>query len=396
MHIVLFNAGSSSLKCSLFELDGAEPIAQAQADWASTPAKYQFSITGGDSKREEVAWRGHGEAVRRFLDDVRACPPQGFEFGSLQAAAHRIVHGGEFSSSVLITPEIQKRIAALAELAPLHNPPSLEALAAAQEALPNIPQVAVFDTAFHSTLPSEARVYPIPGQWTNEWGIRRYGFHGLSHSYCSRRAAEMLGRPMESLRIIVCHLGHGCSAAVVQNGKCIDTTMGFTPLDGLMMATRCGSIDPSIVLHVQQRHGLSAEQVDSALNRQSGLLGVSGTSADMRQVLDAAKKGDERAQLAIAIYSHRVRKTIGAGAVTMGGVDALVFTAGVGEHSADIRKLICAGLECVGLELDETLNSACDPDKDVAKKSSKGRILVIATREDLTMLRETRHVLSKA
>lgn len=395
MYIVLFNAGSSSLKCSLLKLDSDEPAAQAQADWASTPAKYQFSVTDGNSRREEVNWRGHGEAVRRFLDDLKASLPGGFDAQSLSAAAHRIVHGGEFSSSVLITPAIQQRIAALAELAPLHNPPSLEALAAAQAALPNVPHVAVFDTAFHSTLPREARVYPIPGQWTNEWGIRRYGFHGLSHSYCSGRAAEMLGRPVGSLRIIVCHLGHGCSAAIVQDGKCIDTTMGYTPLDGLMMATRCGSIDPSIVLHVQQRYGLTAEQVDSALNRQSGLLGVSGTSADMRQVLEAAKQGDDRAQLAIAIYTHRVRKTIGAGAVTMGGVDAVVFTAGVGEHSADIRKVICNGLECIGLELDEALNSACHPDADVATPLSRGRILVIATREDLTMLRETRQVLAK-
>jgi acetate kinase len=259
--------------------------------------------------------------------------------------------------------------------------------------LPGIPQVAVFDTAFHATLPPEARTYPLPDRWTRDWGIRRFGFHGLSHAYCSRRAAEMLGRPTDELRLVVCHLGHGCSASAVRGGRCVDTTMGFTPLEGLMMATRSGSIDPSIVLHVQQHHGLTAEQVETALNRESGLLGVSDVSGDMRQVLAAAKAGHEQARLALAVYVHRVRQAIGALAVTMGGIDVLVFTAGVGEHASEIRESICAGLECLGLELDAGANADCRPDADVARHGSRGRILVIATREDVTMLHEVIQVL---
>jgi len=304
-----------------------------------------------------------------------------------------VVHGGEFTSSVRIAPEIRSRITALADLAPLHNPPSLETLTAAESELPGVPQVAVFDTAFHATLPPEARTYPVPESWTRDWGIRRYGFHGLSHAYCTGRAAEMLGRPVADLRLVICHLGHGCSASAVRGGRCVDTTMGFTPLDGLMMATRSGSLDPGIVLHVQQRHGLAADEVEVALNRQSGLLGVSGLSADMRQILAAAHEGHQQARLALAVYTHRVRQAIGALAVTLGGVEALVFTAGVGERSAAVREECCVGLECLGLELDAAANASCRPDADVARRGSRGRILVIATREDLTMLQEVMHVM---
>jgi acetate kinase len=289
--------------------------------------------------------------------------------------------------------EVRARLAALADLAPLHNPPSLEGLTAAEAELPGVPQVAVFDTAFHATLPPHAWTYPVPERWTREWGIRRFGFHGLSHAYCARRAAEMLNRPAEDLLLVICHLGHGCSAAAVQGGHAVDTTMGFTPLEGLMMGTRSGSIDPSIVLHVEERHGLTGEEIEAALNRESGLLGVSGVSADMRQVLAAAKAGKEPARLALAIYTHRVRQAIGALTVTMGSVDALVFTAGVGENAAEVRESICAGLECLGLELDALANASCRPDTDVAVKNSRARILVIATREDVTMLREVIRVL---
>jgi acetate kinase len=315
------------------------------------------------------------------------------ERSTLAAVGHRVVHGGQFTSSVRITPEIRSRITALADLAPLHNPPSLETLAAAEAALPGVPQVAVFDTAFHATLPPEARTYPVPGSWTRDWRIRRFGFHGLSHAYCSRRATELLGRPPDGLRLVICHLGHGCSASAVRGGRCVDTTMGFTPLEGLMMGTRSGSIDPSIVLYVQQHHGLTADQVEAALNHESGLLGVSGISGDMRQVQDAARAGHQQAQLALAVYVHRIRQTIGALTVTMGGVDALVFTAGVGEHAHQVREAVCVGLECLGLELDAQANSTCRPDADVARRGSRGRILVIATREDVTMLQEVIQVL---
>src|SRR5262245_8615730 len=389
MKVLLLNAGSSSLKCTLMESEHAAVIAGGLADWAGSVTRYHYAGPDGKEQFESVPWSGHAEAVRRVLHDLMHTEPLALpEHSALAAVGHRVVHGGQFTSSVRITPEIRSRITALADLAPLHTPPSLATLAAAEAELPGVPQVAVFDTAFHATLPSEAYTYPVPGTWTRDWGIRRFGFHGLSHAYCSRRAAELLGRPLEALRLVICHLGHGCSASAVGGGRCVETTMGFTPLEGLMMATRSGSIDPSIVLHVQQRHGLTAEQVEAALNRESGLLGVSGLSADVRQILDAVRAGHPQAQLALAIYTRRVRQAIGALAVTLGGVDALVFTAGVGEHAGQVREIICDGLECLGLELDAQVNAACRPDVDVARRGSPGRILVVATREDVTMLRE--------
>jgi acetate kinase len=394
MNILLLNAGSSSLKCTLMEPADGRVVACSLVDWAGSETHYKYAGPDGREHAEKVSWRGHADAVRRVLHDLMHAEPIALPKPSaLAAVGHRVVHGGQFTSSVRITPEIRSRISALADLAPLHNPPSLATLAAAEAELPGVPHVAVFDTAFHATLPPEARTYPVPGKWTRDWGIRRFGFHGLSHAYCSHRAAEMLGRPLEALRLVICHLGHGCSASAVAGGRCVDTTMGFTPLEGLMMGTRSGSIDPSIVLHVQQRHGLSAEQVELVLNRESGLLGVSGLSADMRQILDAVHAGNQQAQLALAIYTRRVRQAIGALAVTLGGVDALVFTAGVGEHARQVRESICDGLECLGLELDAKVNAACRPDADVARPGSRGRILVIATREDVTMLREVIQVL---
>src|SRR6516162_4394132 len=353
MNILLLNAGSSSLKCTLMESADGRVVARGLADWAGSDTYYQYAASDDQARPEEVPWRGHAEAVHRFVFDLLHAGPAVLADGSaLAAVGHRVVHGGPFTSSVRITPQVRSRIGALADLAPLHNLPSLETLAAAEAELPGVPQVAAFDTAFHATLPPEARTYPVPASWTHDWGIRRFGFHGLSHAYCAGRAADMLRRPADDLRLIICHLGHGCSASAVRGGRCVDTTMGFTPLEGLMMATRSGSIDPSIVLHVQQRHGLSAEQVESALNRESGLLGVSGISADMRQVLAAAREGHDQAQLALGIYTHRVRQAIGALAVIMGGIDALVFTAGVGEHASEVRESICRGLECLGLDLD--------------------------------------------
>jgi acetate kinase len=394
MVILLLNAGSSSLKCTLMEAANGKVLAQSLADWAGSATHYQYAGPDGREQSEEVPWSGHTEAVRRVLHDLIHAEPVALrDRSNLAAVGHRVVHGGPFTSSVRITADIRSRIAGLADLAPLHNPPSLATLAAAEAELPGVPQVAVFDTAFHATLPPEASTYPIPDKWTRDWGIRRFGFHGLSHAYCSRRAAELLGRPVEGLRLVICHLGHGCSASAVSGGRSVDTTMGFTPLDGLMMGTRSGSIDPGIVLHVQQHHGLTAGQVEAVLNHESGLLGVSAVAGDMRQVLTAARAGHQQAQLALAVYAHRVRQAIGALTVTMGGADALVFTAGVGEHAGEVREAACAGLECLGLELDGQANATCRPDADVARRGSRGRILVIATREDVTMLHEVIQVL---
>jgi acetate kinase len=395
MSILLLNAGSSSLKASLVESDG-RTMAAGLADWAGSTTRYQFE--GPDTKEhaQDVSWKGHAQAVERFVSDLTNTQPVALPDRSrLAAVGHRIVHGGPFTSSVRITSEVRSRIAALVDLAPLHNPPSLAALTAAQSELPDVPHVAVFDTAFHATLPPHAFTYPVPQSWARDWGIRRFGFHGLSHAYCAHRAAEMLGRPIAELRLVICHLGHGCSAAAVQGGRCVDTTMGFTPLEGLMMGTRSGSIDPSIVLSVQKRHSLTADEVEKILNRESGLLGVSGISGDMRQVLTAANSGHEQARLALAIYAHRVRQAIGAFTATMGGIDSLVFTAGVGEHAVEIRRMICAGLECLGLELDSAANASRRADDDIATGASRGRILVIATKEDVTMLQDILRVLAE-
>ncbi len=395
MKILLLNAGSSSLRCTFMDSADRAVIARAATDWAGPVTRYECSGAGLERVSERVAWRGHGDAVRRALGDLsraRRDASAAAEWPPI-AVGHRIVHGGDFTAPVRITGDVRGRIAALAELAPLHNPPGLETLEAAEASLPGVPQVALFDTEFHATLPLSARTFAVPREWTEGWGIRRYGFHGLSYAYCSARAAEMLSKPLCELRLVICHLGHGCSATAVLHGRSIDTTMGFTPLDGLMMATRSGSVDPGVITHVQLRHGLDAPAIEDVLNRRCGLLGVSGISADMREVLAAARDGHEGARLAVDVYTHRVRAAVGALAVTLGGLDALVFTAGVGENAAEIRRAACRGLECVGLELDEDANARCRPDADLARSGSPARILVIATREDLAMLSQVVQVI---
>jgi len=394
MTILLLNAGSSSLKCTLMRAADREVLASGAADWSGAAASYQYTAPDQRKQTEAVTWRTYSAAVKRFLRNVTETEPAASrDKHELIGVGHRIVHGGEFTSSVLITAEVKERIRALADLAPLHNPPSLETLDAAQAMLPGVPHVAVFDTAFHATMPQEAWNYPVPNQWTHEWRIRRYGFHGLSHAYCSHRAAAMLARPIKELRLVICHLGHGCSATAVEHGRSVDTTMGFTPLEGLMMGTRSGSIDPGALLHVEQRHGLTAAQLEHILNHDSGLLGVSGVSADMRQVLAAADSGNTQAQLAVTIYARRVRQAIGALAVTMGGVDGVVFTAGVGEHAWQVREAICRGLDCLGLCLDSEKNRNCHADAVVSRAESQGKLLVIATQEHMTMLDEVRNLL---
>jgi acetate kinase len=358
VRVLLLNAGSSTLKSSLLESDGTVLV------------QTNVEITGNE----------YEAAVRRTIADLPARP---------ELAGHRIVHGGGLTAPVRITDEVHVMIAGLVKLAPLHNPAGLATLAGAQAALPDIPHVAVFDTAFHATMPAAATTYPVPFEWTDNWSIRRYGFHGLSHLYSSRRAPELVGHPVE--RLVVCHLGRGCSACAILRGRSIDTTMGFTPLDGLMMGTRSGSIDPGIITHVQQQYGLTADEIEDALNRHSGLLGVSGISPDMREVLAAARTGEERAELAVGMFVRRVRQAIGALTATLGGIDALVFTAGIGEHSAEIREAICRGLGCLGLELDPEANTRCRPDCDISAAASRARILVVVAREDLAMLGEVLH-----
>jgi len=392
MKILVCNSGSSSLKFNLFEADEEVLLAEGGIDWTTEPTRLVFRRPGQPEVREELELQEHSEALARILADLQAGPSApllGTE--DIDAVGHRVVHGGRrYSTAVRITPEVQGVIAELSELAPLHNPASLEGIRAIEQALPSVPQVAVFDTAFHATLPAAARTYPIPQKWTNDWGIHRYGFHGLSHAYCARRAAEMLDR--SGSRLVIAHLGNGASVSAVRNGICMDTSMGFTPLEGVVMGTRSGSLDPGVLLYLLRRRGLPAEKLDHALNYESGLLGLSGISSDMRHILKEAPHSPD-ARLALEVYVHRLVQTIGAMAATLGGVDGLVFTAGVGENSAQVRELVCGNLGHLGLELDTTANARCKPDADIASCTSPGRILVISTREDLTIVRETRRLI---
>lgn len=364
MSILVVNAGSSSLKLGLFDPSGTE-LASETAE--------------GPTDRRA--------AVGQFLHRLG-------KKSSITGVGHRVVHGGaEFHDSTRVTAEVKAAIARLSELAPLHNPPALEGIEAAEALLPGVPQVAVFDTALYARFPPRAFLYPVPYEWYAEWGVRRFGFHGISHAYCAGRAAEFLSRDLAGLRLVVCHLGNGCSATAFAGGEARATTMGFTPMDGLMMGTRPGSLDPGLLLHVQQKHGLDAERLSQVLNQESGLRGVSGVSSDFRAVEAAANGGHERARLALEMYADRVRAAVGALAVTLGGLDALVFTAGVGEHSASLRAAACQGLECLGLRLDPSRNATHTPDADLAEPSSPARILAIHTREDAWIARETHRIL---
>jgi acetate kinase len=400
MQVLVLNTGSSSVKFSLIESGAEEVLLDGLADWSVSPAR--FEVRDPRAAGPSQPPRSHAFAVRTpreavmhvlqwLLSGDRPLLRDRTEVGAI---GHRVVHGGPlYTQSVLVNDEVKAGLASLGELAPLHNPINLEGIVAAEAAWPGVPQVAVFDTAFHATLSAAARTYPIPTEWSTEWSLRRYGFHGLSHAYCTARAAQLLHR--DDARLVICHLGQGCSLAAVRAGACVDTSMGFTPLDGLMMGTRSGSVDPGLLIYVLRRRGLSADDLDRILNRESGLLGVSGVSADMRQVQTAAETGNERARLALDVFVHRLRQTIGAMAATLNGLDALVFTAGIGEHSASIRAAACQGLEYLGLHLDAEANQQCKRDGDVASSASPGRILVMETREDVTIVRETVRVLGK-
>ena len=389
--ILVCNAGSSSLKFSLFDAGNEALLADGCVDWLRKPAQLVFRSENQPEIREELKLEKHAHAVTRILDDLLAgssaalqCPEE------LRAVGHRVVHGGDrYTSAVRITSEVKRTIEELAQLAPLHNPASLEGIKAVEQVLPKVPQVAAFDTAFHATLSEAARTYPLPIKWTREWGIRRYGFHGLSHSYCSTEAAKRIGR--QGLRLVIAHLGNGASVSAVQNGVCIDTSMGFTPLEGLVMATRSGTVDPGILIYLLRQKGLNVKELDNALNHKSGLLGISGISSDLRQLLSELPHNPD-ARLAVDVYVHRIVQTIGAMAATLGGIDALVFTAGVGERAAKIRKRVCEKLKYLGLEIDSAANENSHPDADIATAASTARILVIATREDLAIMRETRRL----
>jgi acetate kinase len=385
MSVLVINAGSSTLKFVLFADASLHELASGVVDWKlnAHQATISFRTTDGSAGQQSATVNGFADAVAHALRLVAQVRP----LAEIRACGHRVVHGGErFQHSVRIDESVHQAIAALAELAPWHNPSALACIDAVSRALPSVPQVAVFDTAFFAEQSPERFLYPLPLAWYADWGIRRFGFHGISHQYCTQRAAEMLGR--DDACLVICHLGNGCSASAVKAGHAVACTMGFTPLEGLMMGTRCGSIDPAIILHLLKRGLLTADQIDDALTHRSGLLGVSGISADFRVVEAAARDGHDRARLALWLYADRVRAAIGSLAVTLGGLDALVFTAGVGEHSSELRSEVCRGLDCLGLRLDASANTRCEPDAQIAAADSAGKILVMHTREELLIARE--------
>jgi acetate kinase len=397
MSILAINSGSSSLKFGLFDAAAREPLLAGDLDWAHgdrARARFTLRPRNGQPVTSQTAAPDDSTVARLVVNaalDGGQAGPDGRR--GITVVGHRLVHGGaEFRDSVLIDGRVKAGIAGLNNLAPLHNPPALKAIEAAEALLPGVPQVAVFDTAFFAQLPPKAFLYALPYEYYERWGIRRFGFHGLSHAYCASRAAELLGQPLTGLRLITCHLGGGCSAAAVRGGVAVATTLGFSPLEGLMMGTRPGSVDPGILLYLQREHGLTLAELDHALNYSSGLLGVSGVSPDLAQIERAAAKGNERARLAFDLFADRVRSAIGSLAATLGGVDALTFTDRVGEHSAALRAAACEGLEFMGLRLDPARNASVQPDADVARPDSPARILVIHTEEEWVVAREARRV----
>ena len=397
MKILVLNAGSSSQKSCLYELNEVlpdrppQPLWEAQIDWTHQQgiAELKVKTAKGDRLEEEVASESRQAAISRMLETLWQGKTQVINsLKEIDIVGHRVVHGGQdYQQSTLISPDVKEAIARLSVFAPVHNPVNLEGIEALEKILPNRPQVAVFDTAFHAQLPPAAFVYPGPYEWLED-GIRRYGFHGISHQYCARRAAQILNRDLTHLRLITCHLGNGCSLAAIRGGWSVDTTMGFTPLDGLMMGSRSGAIDPGIIIHLLRRSDLTSEKLDNILNRNSGLKGISGVSGDMRQIGEAITQGNERSQLALDIYIHRLRAGIGAMLASLGGLDALIFTAGVGENSAVVRAAACEAFEFLGLKLDGEKNQHSPVDEDIAAVDSAARVLVIHTQEDWEIARE--------
>jgi acetate kinase len=397
MKILVLNSGSSSQKTALFELgpetttDPVAPLWEGKLDWDGS--KEILTVTNSAGKKihteDEVDASGHEASVEKLLQNLWMGPTAVLESASeVQSIGHRIVHGGpNLTRPTIITPEVRQAISDVSSIAPLHNQAGLQGIDLATKLFPNVPQIAVFDTGFHRTLPLEAKIYPGPYSWY-EAGIRRYGFHGINHEYCAHRAAQMLNHDLATLKIVTCHLGNGCSLAAIDGGKSIDTTMGFTPLEGLMMGTRSGSIDPGILTHLVRSGAARAEDLDAILNRQSGLLGISGISSDMREIVEAMRNGHERAKLAFDIFIHRLCACIGAMAASLGGLGVLVFTAGIGENSAEVRTAACERLAFLGIALDDATNTSCKPDADISCCDSAVRALVIRAQEDWAIARE--------
>lgn len=400
MAILTINAGSSSVKFTLFPSDGETPRAAGIVERIGLEGtRLRVRRAGGAAVDTPVP----GADVDRAVEVILAAlvhPEHGViaGIGEIEAVGHRVVHGGErLTRPVVLDDAAKAYLESIVPLAPLHNPHHLRGIAACERHIPHAVQVAVFDTAFHASLPRHAFLYGIPPRFHTEDGVRRYGFHGISHKYVSGEAARFLGRPPEGLRLVTCHLGNGCSLTAVRDGRSVDTSMGFTPLEGLLMGTRSGDIDPAAVLYLMERHGLSPQAMNDLLNRRSGLLALAGVgSNDVRDILAAARNGSREAELAVEMFCYRIRKTIGAYAAALGGLDAVIFTAGIGENAPEIRRRVLAGLGFLGIRLDETLNEAPGTGpRAVHAAASRVAVLVIPTNEELEIARETRQALAE-
>ncbi len=393
MKILVLNCGSSSIKYALYDMDSKSVMTSGGAERVGLDGAFvKVKLANGEKKTIMHDIPEHTEGVK-FIFSLLTDPEIGVikDLKEIDAVGHRMVHGGEkFNKSVLLTNEVLKTFEECSDLAPLHNPANLKGVHAVQELMPGLPQVGVFDTAFHQTMPKEAYMYAIPYELYEKYGVRRYGFHGTSHRYVSQRVCEYLGIKAEGTKIITCHIGNGGSIAAVKDGKCVDTSMGLTPLEGLMMGTRSGDIDGGAVTFLEKKLGLDADGMSNLLNKKSGLLGVSGISSDMREIFQANQDGNERAKLAFEMYCYRVRKYVGSYAAAMNGCDIIVFTAGVGENQADLRESVCSGLSFMGVEIDKEKNSTIHGEEAViSTPASKVKVVVVPTDEELMIASDT-------
>ena len=393
MYVLVINAGSSSLKYQLLDTDTGKLLAKGLCERIGIDGKFTYKPQlPGKEKLDavDVSMPTHNEAIKAVLDAL-VDPKNGVAtLNQIDAVGHRVVHGGEkFSKSVLITDEVMKAIAECNPLAPLHNPANIIGIKACQAQMPGVPMVAVFDTAFHQTMPPVAYMYALPYEYYSEDKVRRYGFHGTSHKYVTQRAADMLGKPIETLKLISCHLGNGSSVTAVDGGKSVDTSMGFTPLAGVLMGTRAGDLDAGIIQYLMERHGYTIEEMLDILNKKSGVQGISGVSSDFRDLENAYHDGIERAGLAVDMFNYGGKKLIGSYAAAMGGVDAIIFTAGVGENSVSQRAAITSGLEFMGVKLDEDANKVRGEERVISAADSKVKVLLIPTNEELMIAMDT-------
>lgn len=393
MKILVLNCGSSSIKYALYDMDDRSVMAQGGIERVGMEGAFvKIKLPNGEKRTIEHDIPEHTEGVKlifSLLTDKAIGAIKSLE--EIDAVGHRMVHAGEkFAHSVVIDDEVIKAYEECIDLAPLHNPANLKGVNAVRSLMPNMPQVGVFDTAFHQTMPKHAFMYALPYELYEKYGIRRYGFHGTSHRYVSARACEYLGLDYEKQRIITCHIGNGGSVAAIKNGKCIDTSMGLTPLEGIMMGTRSGNVDAGALVYLQKKLGLSADELSDLLNKKSGMLGISGISSDMREVREAAENGNERAKLAISMYTYCIKKYVGAYAAAMGGCDIIVFTAGVGENQDIVRELVCTDMEYMGVEMDVEKNSKIRAEEAVlSMPGSKVKIVLIPTDEELMIASDT-------